>query len=541
MTVLLIGALLAPLLLLLVACSWRASRSALLAWLPLAPLPALAAALPPLFGMPLSLALPSLRVSLALDLPGAMLLGVSALLWSAAGVWAAAFLRRSGFSLRFVGSWLLTLSGSVGVFMAADLLSFYLLFALASLPAYGLIAHDDDAPAHRAGAIYMAFTILSEALLLMGFVLLAAGDLTFSVQIGDVMAALPQSPWRNGALAFTAAGFALKVGLVPMHGWMPLTYAAAPIPAAAALSGAGVKAGVIGFIRFLPFDTAMPLAGELLVALGLLSAFYGVVVGITQSNPRTVLAYSSISQMGVIAAVLGMGLASGDAGTAVAGAFYAAHHVLAKGALFLAVGVLAMTAADRRRPTLLLAALVALGLGGLPLTGGALVKLVVKEPLGDGLVGALATLSAIGTTVLMMHFLARLARTIAPPTRTAPAPGFVLPWRIIALSAIGVPWLLYLVGGGDLGGAVAPGALLDAAWPVAVGAVLGLALIKWGDRLPSIAPGDIVVPMERVFHAAYSIGAALQRLDGQLRQWPAATLSLMVIALAMAASIVLGR
>jgi formate hydrogenlyase subunit 3/multisubunit Na+/H+ antiporter MnhD subunit len=542
MTVLLIGALLAPLLLLLVACSWRASRPAVLTWLPVAPLPALVVALPPLLGSPLSLALPSLRISLALDAPGAMLLGVSALLWSAAGVWVATYLRHNGFSLRFVGSWLLTLSGSVGVFMAADLLSFYLLFALASLPAYGLIIHDDNAPARRAGAIYMAFTLLSEALLLMGFVLLAAGDPTFSVQIDDVMAALPHSPWRDSAVAFAAAGFALKVGMVPMHGWMPLTYAAAPIPAAAALSGAGVKAGVIGFIRFLPFDFAMPLVGDLLVAFGLLSTFYGVVVGITQSNPRTVLAYSSVSQMGVIAAVLGMGLAAGDASsTVMAGAFYAAHHVLAKGALFLAVGVIAMSPADRRSPTLILATLVALGLGGLPLTGGALAKLMIKEPLGDGLVGILSTLSAIGTTVLMVHFLICIARAAAPSTPMAPGPGFLLPWRMTAAGAIGVPWLLYYVSGGSQIGAVAPAALLDAAWPVAVGVVPAIALIKWGHRLPSIAPGDVVLPMARAIHAGCSLGPIFERIDGPLRQWPTATLSLVVIALAMAASIMLGR
>jgi formate hydrogenlyase subunit 3/multisubunit Na+/H+ antiporter MnhD subunit len=355
------------------------------------------------------------------------------------------------------------------------------------------------------------------------------------------MAALPQSPWRDSAMAFTAAGFALKVGLVPMHGWVPLAYAAAPIPAAAALSGAGVKAGVIGFIRFLPFDAAMPLAGDLLVALGLLSAFYGVVVGITQSNPPTVLAYSSVSQIGVIAATLGMGLATGDTGTAVAGAFYAAHHVLAKGALFLAAGVTATSATARRRPTLILATLVALGLAGLPLTGGALAKLAIKEPLGEGLVGILSNVSAIGTTVLMVHFIVRIARTPEPSRSVVPGPGFLLPWRITALAAIGIPWLLYPAVGGDLIGAFAPGTLLDAAWPVAIGVVLALALIKWGDRLPHIAAGDIVAPMERAFHAGSSLGAIVERLDGQLRQWPAATLSLVLIAIALTASIVLGR
>jgi formate hydrogenlyase subunit 3/multisubunit Na+/H+ antiporter MnhD subunit len=75
--------------------------------------------------------------------------------------------------------------------------------------------------------------------------------------------------------------------------------------------------------------------------VGLFSAFYGVAIGITQQNPRTVLAYSSISQMGVIAAVLGMGLAAADKGADLDAAFYAAHHALVKGALFLAVGVVA--------------------------------------------------------------------------------------------------------------------------------------------------------------------------------------------------------
>jgi multicomponent Na+:H+ antiporter subunit A len=70
--------------------------------------------------------------------------------------------------------------------------------------------------------------------------------------------------------------------------------------------------------------------GEALAAAGLFSAFYGVAIGITQSNPKTVLAFSSVSQMGVIAAVLGMGQAAGDGSGALAVAFYAAHHTRVK-------------------------------------------------------------------------------------------------------------------------------------------------------------------------------------------------------------------
>jgi len=125
----------------------------------------------------------------------------------------------------------------------------------------------------------MAFTVLGEAFLLMGFALLAAAEPSGSLRIADVMAALPGSPWRDAALALTIAGFGLKIALVPMHGWMPLAYTAAPIPAATVLSGAAVKAGVIGLIRFLPFESALPGWGDALVVLGLFSAFYGVATG----------------------------------------------------------------------------------------------------------------------------------------------------------------------------------------------------------------------------------------------------------------------
>ena len=164
---------------------------------------------------------------------------------------------------------------------------------------------------------------------------------------------------------------------------MPLAYTAAPIPAAAVLSGAAVKAGVIGFIRFLPLGVAMPEWGEALATAGIFSAFYGVVVGITQENPKTVLAYSSVSQMGLLAAALGMGLAAGDPGTALGASFSAAHHILVKGGLFLAIGVSA-TAGARLWPVLIPAAVLALGLGGLPLTGGTLAKLAVKAQFGEG-------------------------------------------------------------------------------------------------------------------------------------------------------------
>src|SRR5208282_550749 len=344
-------------------------------------------------GATLVLPEPPFRMTLALDLPGALLLGVAAFLWIVAGAYATAYLRGDPNAGRFAEWWLLTLTGSLGVFIAADLVSFYLTYSVVSLAAYGLIVHDGAPGSQRAGIIYVALAVLGEALLLMAFVFMAEATPDSSLLIRDAVAALSSSPWRDATLTLLILGFGLKIGLVPAHVWMPLAYTAAPVPAAAVLSGAAVKAGVIGFIRFLPLGTGMPGWGEALAASGMFSAFYGVVVGITQENPKTILAYSSVSQMGLLAAALGMGLGAGETGAALGASFSAAHHILVKGGLFLAIGV-AVTAGPRLWPVLIPAAVLALGLGGLPLTGGALAKLAVKGQLGDGAVGTLAILSA---------------------------------------------------------------------------------------------------------------------------------------------------
>ena len=144
----LLGAAIGLPLAMLLACLSPRLKARMPALLAVGPVPALAAALlAPHSMLELPPILPGIR--LALDAPAAMLLGVAALLWIAAGLYATAWLRGRPDGGRFALWWLSTLTGSIGVFMAADLLSFYLLFALASLPAYGLIVHDDDATARR--------------------------------------------------------------------------------------------------------------------------------------------------------------------------------------------------------------------------------------------------------------------------------------------------------------------------------------------------------------------------------------------------------
>ena len=533
---LLFAALAAPLAMLL-ACVSRRARDRMPSLLALAPAPALAAALLAPAGTILVLPEPPFRMTLALDAPGATLLGVAALLWIVAGAYASAHLRGDPNAGRFAEWWLLTLAGSLGVFIAADLVSFYLTFSVVSLAAWGLIVHEGTLDGRRAGIIYVALAVLGEAFLLMAFVFMAAATPDGSLLIRDAVAALSASPWRHAALALLILGFGPKVGLVPLHVWMPLAYTAAPIPAAAVLSGAAVKAGVIGFIRFLPLGVTMPEWGEALAASGMFSAFYGVLVGITQENPKTVLAYSSVSQMGLLAAVLGMGLVMGDNGAALGASFFAAHHVLAKGGLFLAIGVAAI-AGPRLWPVLIPAAVLALGLGGLPLTGGMLVKLAVKAHFGDGVVGVLATLSAAGSTLLMIQFWRRLVQTSPRKAEAAPPlAGFIWPWLIMAFAGVIVPWTLYPTEqSGALLLTLAPGTLWAALWPVLVGGMLAGGLWRWGHRLPRIPEGDIVVVGEAATRATAPWGETIERVDGYLRQWPVASLSLLTVVIILGAA-----
>ncbi|MDM0011303.1 proton-conducting transporter membrane subunit [Variovorax sp. J22P168] len=519
-------------LVLLLACASQRLRPRLPALFAVAPLPALAVALFAQRGEMLSIGNEGFALHFALDAPGAMLLGVAALLWIGAGLYATGWLRTRTRRGGFIVCWFMTLTGCVGVFLAADLIGFYFLLAVLSVGASGLVLQGDGPEAHRAGALYLGLALAAEAFLLAGLILLAQAMPDGSLLIADAAEALADSPWRAPTLTLLLIGLGMKAGMVPLHFWMPLAYGAAPIPAAAVMSGAVVKASILALIRFVPLDVALPDFGLPLAALGLFGALYGVAIGITQANPKHVLAYSSVSQMGFLVGVIGMGMAAGDAATATGAAFYAAHHLLVKGALFLAVGTAMLTGRRHLWPLLIAAGFIALGLGGLPLTGGALAKYAAKDLLGDGLAASVAVVSSIASTLLMIHFLRRLqAGASSDPHARAPRRQ-ALAWFAMALASVAVPWALYLeIPIDTLPKALAPSALWDGLWPVLVGVALAFALDRAGARLPRIPAGDIGIALGRGAGALLALGGAFERIDTYARRWTAASIALLILSL----------
>jgi len=161
--------------------------------------------------------------------------------------------------------------------------------------------------------------------------------------------------------------------------------------------------------------------------------------------------------------------------------------------------------------------------------------------LGDGPAGVLATLSAIGTTVLMLHFIFCLRATAAREEDARAPSGLVVPWLAMAAASIVIPWALYLTAGGySLPDALAPYALWSALWPIAVGTLLAVGRARWKRHLPQIPEGDVVVALVPAMRAATTASASLGRLDASLRRWPVAAMSLLFLTLLFGAVIVAG-
>ncbi|HDP88776.1 MAG TPA: hypothetical protein ENN42_02290 [Thioalkalivibrio sp.] len=520
MSGLLIVALLAPLLLAVVG-GWRpAARLA-----PWAPLPALLLAVAAPDDTVLELPWLLLGTQLGLDETGRVFLLLTALVWLLAGWFARGYLAGDPRQVRFRGYFLVTQAGNLALCLALDAGSFYLGFSLMTFAAYGLVVHSGSTEARRAGTIYLVMAVLGEAALLAGILLAVqaggGGDLNFE--------ALTRLPLGLPAVTLLVLGFGVKVGLPLLHMWLPLAHPVAPVPASAVLSGVMLKAGVLGWLRFLPLGTqALPEAGTALMTAGLVGMFFGVVAGLAQRDPKVLLAYSSISQMGFLALAVGAGMAAPTAWPQLwpAVALYALHHALAKSALFLGVGVV-----DRRgaRPLVLVAlALPALALAGAPLTGGALAKLELKTGLASlsppwlDVIALLLPLAAVGTALLMLRLLVLVT---GRPASDGERRGLLVPWAALLLAGLILPWWL----AGAPGKALGLGALVDSSWPLAAAFALWLLARAWRGGWPVIPPGDVVAVPERLLVRLLEswrrwqppvIAARWRGVDGQrLRQW----------------------
>jgi formate hydrogenlyase subunit 3/multisubunit Na+/H+ antiporter MnhD subunit len=432
---------------------------------------------------------------MGLDATGEVMLGVTGLIWFLAGL---AYRGRPGLEsrrLRFTGYFLVAMAGNCGLILAREMLGYYLFFAMMSFAAYGLVAHNRTNASRRAGRIYLFLVIIGEVAMFAALTMLA--NVAQSIVIADnVRASLPPA-----VIVLLFIGFGVKVGVLPFHVRMPLAYQTTPTPAATALAGAMVNAGLLGWLRFLPLSqTAEPEGALLFIACGALAALYGVIIGMGQKRARAVLAYSSISQMGLMTVIVGLGLIDpkgGQQGIPLL-ILYAVHHSLAKSSLFLGCEAVAR---KRRTTCWQLAGLLlpGLALAGLPLTGGAVIKTGLKvlaatvgEPwLGWGRI--FLPVTSDGTTILMLHFI-RLRRRTKSADTTPIGPVILSAW-LISLAAVATAFWLWPTARISALHSLAVGILWQSLWPVAIGCLLAYGwnrLAGKRDTLYTLPAGDIL-------------------------------------------------
>lgn len=432
---------------------------------------------------------------LGLDETGRLFLLFTTLLWLAAGFYARNYLARDPRRHTFTAFFLVTLSGNMGVCLAQDAASFYLAFAVMTFAAYGLVVHESDTEARRAGRIYLIMAVLGEAMLIAGLLLLAGAVQTHFLPEMTRTVAM-EIPSLAYALLFL--GFGIKAGVPLLHMWLPLAHPVAPTPASAVLSGAMIKAGLLGWLRFLPLgEVALPVLGVLMLSLGLFAAFFGVAVGLVQRQQKTLLAYSSVSQMGFMTLAVGAGLLLPQAWPLLLPAVgvYALQHGLAKGALFLGVGV----AQRFGRQGWVMAGLLmpALVLAGAPFTSGALAKTQLKTALAGlpapwpELLAWSLPLAAVGTGLLMARFLLLTPRG----TKQDDAAGLLPSWLALLAAMLLLAWIW--VDAGIVAQVLSGPGLASAAWPALAAALLAYVAWRRGWRGPAIPPGDVLVWLER--------------------------------------------
>ena len=233
-----------------------------------------------------------------------------------------------------------------GVLLADDAYAFMVAWETMALASYFLVTTQHRIPEiRRAGFLYLLIAHVGAISLLLSFGMLQGGRWEFTF---DAMRAASLPPHAaTAAFLFALCGFGAKAGLVPLHVWLPEAHPAAPSPVSALMSGVMLKTAVYGMLR-VSFDLlGAPTWWWGLVALGvgLFTAFYGVVFAAVQTDMKRLLAYSSIENIGIVFAGLGLALVFAGSGmnalaalALVALLYHCINHALMKSLLFLGTG-----------------------------------------------------------------------------------------------------------------------------------------------------------------------------------------------------------
>src|SRR6266849_489079 len=289
---------------------------------------------------------------------------------------------------------LLLESGIIGVFLSTNLFLFYIFWELMLIPAYFLVGSWGGERRIYAAIKFVLYTSVGSLLMLAGIIALGyyhqrlVGG-AYTLDLGTLLSGKLDPAIQIWLFLAFAAAFVVKVPFVPFHSWLPDAYSEAPAPVTAMLAGAMSKTGAYGFLRYcIPlFPNAAHTLALLFNVLAVISILYCALLALAQTDIKRLLAYSSISHLGII--MLGMfafniqgvlSNATPSSATGIEGSVLQMfNHGITTGALFLIAGYMETRAGTRRlsdfgglarsvpilATVMLIAALSSLGLPGL--------------------------------------------------------------------------------------------------------------------------------------------------------------------------------
>lgn len=291
----------------------------------------------------------SLRAALGVD-------GVSALLILLTGLLAPLCVVGSYSSIterrRTYYAWLVALQAPMaGVFMARDLLTFYVCFEFTLVPMFVLIALFGSTNRRAASIKFFLYTFTGSLLTLAGLVYVmwfnatalsvdgaGAGEWTVSIAALQSAARQMTGAEQGWVLLALMAGFAVKTPLFPVHTWLPLAHTEAPTAGSVVLAGVLLKLGTYGLYRFVvPFVPAAVVEyAPAIAVLCIVGILYAGLICWVQRDVKKLVAYSSVSHLGFC--VLGLFALNemGGAGSVL----YMLNHGLSTGAMFFCVGMM---------------------------------------------------------------------------------------------------------------------------------------------------------------------------------------------------------
>ncbi len=256
----------------------------------------------------------------------------------------------------YVALFLLLETACLGVFVALDMMLFYVFWEVTLVAMYFIIAGWGYEHRQRAALTFFIYTLLGSLPLLLAILALYLGSAPRTFDMRAIIEAPPLSGIAAGlTLLALLIAFAVKTPVFPVHTWLPAAHVEAPTAGSVVLAGVLLKLGTYGLVRFALQMTpgAFRDAALAVAIVGVFSALYGAFVALAQTDLKRLVAYTSVNHMGyvVVAVAVAAAAAASDPGIrarAIDGAvLQMVSHGIVTGALFLLVGILQQRAHTR--------------------------------------------------------------------------------------------------------------------------------------------------------------------------------------------------